>query len=776
MASKLRAYLHERGFTDNAIRDLRLGLYLDSAGLQNALQGQGHPAEDIKASEVIRKKLEGYITFPWGDEYGRPLTIYGTWSSRTPPNKDTPKKKALKGEGTKAVPYGFDRARRAGHKDLVLVEGLTDGALCQVMGDTRVVACVGAELSHLQVETLKRHRIRSVTICLDPDSAGDNGIRSCVRQLIQGGINAYVAPQLPDGLDPDDFLIKHGIEAWRGHIAQAIHSYRYKAELIIRENKTNGAWTDQGRDVAVEEAIRFAALLPRDQQDQLFRHFWPELVKEVGGDEKILQEKAQKLRAYQSNGKHHQEPADNEPQLEWAPFPVKELPGPVCRYVVAAARAIGCDVSMIVLALLAGLSSAIGNSRRIKLKKTWSEPALIWSGIVGESGTLKSPAAEAPLGPILARQAAAMARFQRADKEYDKDKLRYDAEVASWKRKKRQERGEMPERPEKPVCDRSLCSDITIEALAARLLDAPRGLIVYRDELSGWLRSFDCYKPGGRGPDVSRWLELHGARNLIVDRKSTEQKTIFVPRAFAAITGGIQPTILAQVLGREHFEDGLAARILFCMPPQTQKVWTDFDIDDEHLSALADLYSRLYGLDLKVNETTGYVEPTLVPLSSVAKDMWEDFYNAHAAEQIKLSGDLASAWSKLEGYGARLALLFHCCRSVLREVEPEAIDEQSMHSAIVVSRWFAAEARRVYAVLGGINQDQNRDKLIELIQRKGGTITARELMRASRKYRHSVEAAEQALNALVDQGFAVRQMKEADGSEGGRPLCVWRLT
>ncbi|MCK4626637.1 MAG: DUF3987 domain-containing protein [Phycisphaerae bacterium] len=64
--------------------------------------------------------------------------------------------------------------------------------------------------------------------------------------------------------------------------------------------------------------------------------------------------------------------------------------------------------------LLAALASAIGNTRRIQLKRGWSEPAILWAAIVGDSGTMKSPAMELALKPLRQRQGKAIKQHAEA--------------------------------------------------------------------------------------------------------------------------------------------------------------------------------------------------------------------------------------------------------------------------------------------------------------------------------------------------------------------------
>lgn len=160
--------------------------------------------------------------------------------------------------------------------------------------------------------------------------------------------------------------------------------------------------------------------------------------------------------------------------LQWQPFPVEVLPEPVGLFVAKGARAIGCDPSYIALPLLSGLASAIGNTRCIQLKRGWSEPAIVWTAIVGESGTLKTPAFKPAMKPIRDRQDRALKRYAEALASYESDVLRYEKELGEWKRK-RKDAGDPPEKPQPPHAERCIVSDTTIEALAPLLLANPRG-------------------------------------------------------------------------------------------------------------------------------------------------------------------------------------------------------------------------------------------------------------------------------------------------------------
>jgi hypothetical protein len=262
---------------------------------------------------------------------------------------------------------------------------------------------------------------------------------------------------------------------------------------------------------------------------------------------------------------------------------------------------------------------------------------------------------------------------------------------------------------------------------------------------------------------------------VLSDRK-TGTKILYAERGAVSVCGGIQPEILRMALAREHFEDGLGARLLLTMPPIKAKRWTDATVDDPTEEALEMIFGRLLALE-PASDGEGNDIPHDLPLSAPAKKVWVSWFNTHAHQQAELSGDLAAAWSKLEGYAPRLALIVHLVRVAADDPtlgSPDQIDEKSIRAGCTLSDWFGQEARRVYGVLGESDEDREERRLVEWIERKGVGVTARDVQQGHRQYRTADEA-EAVLDALVSAGHGVWEHVDHCGGRG-RPGRQFRLS
>src|SRR5205814_10380221 len=107
-------------------------------------------------------------------------------------------------------------------------------------------------------------------------------------------------------------------------------------------------------------------------------------------------------------------------------------------------------------------------------------------------------------------------------------------------------------------------TDATTEALAPMLLNS-KGLVLFEDELSGWVRSMDQYRGGGRGADRKHFLSMWSRTLIKVDRKGTP-KPIIVPRPCLSVVGGIQPELLPDLADAAQRQDGFLDRLLWSFP------------------------------------------------------------------------------------------------------------------------------------------------------------------------------------------------------------------
>jgi hypothetical protein len=406
----------------------------------------------------------------------------------------------------------------------------------------------------------------------------------------------------------------------------------------------------------------------------------------------------------------------------------------------------------------------------IVLKLGWYEPLVLWVCVVGESGTLKTPALHKVVEALYRWQGDAIREYEGRLEQWKKD-------IEEWNRVNKQNLKNaatippgpvtpLGPKPVQPVLKRWIVSDTTVEKLELLLEQSPRGLLLVRDELAGWA-DFQRYR--NKGSDLPFWLEAHRANPWIRDRvggKTGDRTSIFVPHAAVSVCGGTTPGVLPRILTPEYLEHGFGARLNLAMPPRRDKHWTEAFIPDDVTNAYEDLLGKLLALEGDQAE---------VNLSPEAKAVWVRFYNDWAKETAASEGDLASAFSKLEGIAARFTLLHHTVTEVMAGRDGRAaIKPESVEAGAILARWFGREARRIYSTLSETTAERDVRQLVEWIRQRGGSVTARDLQRSnSRKYPSS-DGANAALEELVKNGLGQWE-RTSTTPHGGQPARRFSL-
>jgi hypothetical protein len=386
-------------------------------------------------------------------------------------------------------------------------------------------------------------------------------------------------------------------------------------------------------------------------------------------------------------------------------FPVEVLPASLKRFVEEAAASIGCPPEFIGVPMLTTLGAAIGNSRVLRLKKGYTQGAVLYTAIVAEPGAKKSPALAVATAPAWAKQDDLKQEYVKAMADYRRKETAWEAE----KRKAVQGGDPIPEPPEKPTLRRTVINDTTVEALFP-LLDAnPRGLLSFSDELSGWVKSLDQYK-GGKGSDRQKYLSMWSRSSVALDRKGQDEALI-ISHPFVGITGAIQPGILSEI--KNNREDGFLDRILFAFSDPVPHRWSDVETSEEAETAYKKLYNELYALDMSTDEN-GNLAPRYLDFTSKAKELFTKAVNSlgEETERPGFPGHLKGPWSKMEAYLARLSLILAVVNNVDRRSfdlgvldgtnnDNPTVGIEDVKAAIALIEYFKAHARRVYAKLHG---------------------------------------------------------------------------
>lgn len=385
-----------------------------------------------------------------------------------------------------------------------------------------------------------------------------------------------------------------------------------------------------------------------------------------------------------------------------------------------AAEAAASPPDYVAAALLSSASALIGHARWAQAWEGWAEPPHLWCAAVGDSGDSKSPGLDAIIKHVLPAIETRMAegfpdRHKEALTKYEADKAEYE----KWKKDIREavEQGmsppPAPDLPNEPPPEpRLLFSDVTIEKVALLMSDEnSKGVLMYRDELSGWLLGMKAYNDGARG----FWLEGYGGRQWTVDRVKYPEP-IVIPRFATSWIGGIQPSRLAEVM--TDADDGLLARfnwfwpepIEFRRPKKTpDAAWAITALD------------RLRDLQMIQGETGP--RPFFVHLHHRAADHMEVLGRELQERKIWTAGLMRSAVGKARGLVLRLSLVLEFLRwsasSSALLPSPEFISEESFDAAAkLVTEYLLPMAERTYGDAAASEEDVNTATLAAWIAKE----------------------------------------------------------
>lgn len=224
-----RNYLAKRGLKPETIEQFGLGLSLGSGrALLRLFEERRFPADQMVESGLIgQREGGGYydrfrnrLMFPIHNHSGK-IIAYGGRAlapDDQPKYLNSPETPIYKKSYTL---YNLHRAKEAMRKQerAILVEGYMDAIGVTAAGIDEVVAICGTAFTTQQIQALKGQTTR-VFVNLDPDAAGDNAARKLIGPLVEEGVQVRVM-ELDGGLDPDEYCLERGADAYRERVNQA---------------------------------------------------------------------------------------------------------------------------------------------------------------------------------------------------------------------------------------------------------------------------------------------------------------------------------------------------------------------------------------------------------------------------------------------------------------------------------------------------------------------------------------------------------------------------
>ncbi|MDN5951600.1 MAG: DNA primase [Loigolactobacillus coryniformis] len=214
-------YLHERGLDDETIKTFGIGYAPANQLLLDFFKEHQTDYQLLRQSGLfienqagdLRDRFVDRVLFPIKDASGRVIAFSGRILKKSPNEPKYLNSPETKLFNKRSVLFNFDLARGPirQQKSVVLFEGFMDVIAAYRSGIQNGVASMGTSLTDEQIYMLERVT-DTLYVCYDSDMPGQKATDRALKLL--GGnsrLNLGVI-QMPDGMDPDEYLRAQGQE------------------------------------------------------------------------------------------------------------------------------------------------------------------------------------------------------------------------------------------------------------------------------------------------------------------------------------------------------------------------------------------------------------------------------------------------------------------------------------------------------------------------------------------------------------------------------------
>lgn len=251
LGTQAKEYLKARKLEDEAIKEFDIGLALDSNhSLHSLLTSKKFIVEDLvnlglvnRNGKYLNDVFTNRIIFPIHNLEGEVIGFTG----RVYKPEDKELAKYLNSKETiifkkGQILFNYHRAKKeiSRKKEVIIVEGNMDAIRMSSSGIKNVIALMGTSLTKEQVDIIKSLRAK-IILMFDNDNAGETATFQNGNILENAGLTPFVV-RLSGEKDPDEYIIKNGVNAILDNIATPINFLEFKLKYLKKNkdlSKTN---------------------------------------------------------------------------------------------------------------------------------------------------------------------------------------------------------------------------------------------------------------------------------------------------------------------------------------------------------------------------------------------------------------------------------------------------------------------------------------------------------------------------------------------------------